>query len=89
MLFCAECAVDFDRTGMVVLTVITTGDYESQMIINYAIGRVMFVSLQVVVKIRIFLLLVFPPAKRVFPETLKSLPVLKLLFPRFFFALSM
>ncbi len=29
---------------MVVLTVISIGDYESQMIINYAIGRVMFVS---------------------------------------------
>ena len=39
MLFCGECAVDFDRTGMVVLTVITIGDYESQMIINYAMGR--------------------------------------------------
>ena len=34
--------------------------------------------------IRIFLLLVFPPAKRFFPEILKSHPVLKLLFPDMF-----
>ena len=44
LLFRGECAVDFDRTGMVVLTVITIGDYESQIIINYAMGRVRIVS---------------------------------------------